>query len=91
MIITRAPLREPVQPVCSFGFNVKLRKVNVIINPTGIVKIEVQKVFGGKLLGKFGLVRNPLVQANKVHLIGHMVKGWSSLSILFQFIFCFSS
>ena len=41
----------------------KLRKVNVIINPTGTVKVEVQKVFGGKLLGKFGLVRNPLVPA----------------------------
>ena len=41
----------------------KLRKVNLIINPAGTVMVEVQKVFRGKLLGKFGLVRNPLVPA----------------------------
>ena len=39
----------------------KLRKVNLIIKPAGTVIVEVKKVFRGKLLGKFGLVRNPLV------------------------------
>ena len=63
VIKTRAPPRESVQSVCSFGSNVKLRKVNLIINPAGTVMVEVQKVFRGKLLGKFGLVRNPLVPA----------------------------
>ena len=63
VIKTRAPPREHVQSVCSFGSNVKLRKVNLIINPAGTVIVEVQTVFGGKLLGKFGLVRNPLVPA----------------------------
>lgn len=62
-IKTRAPPREPLQLVCSFGSNVKLRKVNLIINPAGTVMVEVQNVFRGKLLGKFGLVRNPLVPA----------------------------
>ena len=52
-----------MQSVCSFGSNVKLRKVNLIINPTGTVIVEVQRVFRRKLLGKFGLVRNPLAPA----------------------------
>ena len=62
-IKTRASPREHLQLVCSFGSNMKLRKVNLIINPAGTVMVEVQKVFRGKLSGKFGLVRNPLVPA----------------------------
>jgi len=42
---------------------VKLRKVNLIISPAGTVIVEVHSVFRGKLFGKFGLVRNPLVPA----------------------------
>ena len=63
VIKPRAPPKEPVQSVCSFGSSVKLRKVNLIINPAGTAIVEVQKMFRGKLLGKFGLVRNPLVPA----------------------------
>lgn len=63
VIKTRAPPGEPVQSVCWFGSNVKLRKVNLIISPAGTVIVEVHSVFRGKLFGKFGLVRNPLVPA----------------------------
>lgn len=58
---TRAPPSEPEQSVCSNGSNVKLRKVNLIISPAGTIIVEAQSVNGGKLFGKFGLVRNPLV------------------------------
>ena len=73
VIKTRTAPKEPLQSVCSFGSIVKLRKVNLIINPAGTEIVEVQKMFGGKLLGKFGLVRNPLVPArSSPHMTGHM-------------------
>lgn len=75
VINTRAPPREPVQSVFSFGSNVKLRKVSLIMSPAGTVIFQAQSLFLIKLLGKFSLVRNPLdpVRAsphatNKIHV-----------------------
>lgn len=97
VIKTRAPPGEPVQSVCWFGSNVKLRKVNLIISPAGTVIVEVHSVFRGKLFGKFGLVRNPLVPARSpsphsaakqnTSAWPHGKKRWSLLPILFKLQF----
>lgn len=97
VIKTRAPPREPVQSVCWFGSSVKLRKVNLIISPAGTVIVEVHSVFRGKLFGKFGLVRNPLVPARSpsphsaakqnTSAWPHGKKKWSLLPILFKLQF----
>ena len=86
-----------MQSVCSFGSSVKLRKVNLIINPAGTVIVELQKMFRGKLLGKFGLLRNPLVPVrSSPHSPAkqnsydwpHGERVILTVNILSKFIFC---
>ena len=59
MIITRTPWAPPEQSVFSFGFKVKLWKVN-LIRPLGTLMVHIHVLDGGKFPGKLGLDTTPL-------------------------------
>ena len=65
VIKTRAPGGSPIQAVFWNGSKVKLKKLTLIMNPLGTVIFQVQSLFAGKLLGKFGLENNPLDPVRK--------------------------
>ena len=60
MIKTRLPAGSPIHADPWFGSKVKLKKVTLMIFPAGTVIFQVQLLFGGKLLGKLGLLKTPL-------------------------------
>ena len=58
-ILTRTPWAPPEQSVFSFGFKVKLWKVN-LIRPLGTLMVHIHMLDEGKFPGKLGLDTTPL-------------------------------
>ena len=60
MIKTLAPCGSPIHAELWFCSKVKLKKVSLIIWPSGTVIFQVQLLFVWRLFGKFWLEKNPL-------------------------------